>query len=237
MRIQKVLAVALAIGFGSVQADVLTPTYDSFANLSAAELALINFGGTGLANAGPVALSTFASLATSPVSPTVYLAMSATPRVSGAFVGAAVGNDGAGTYFVQPGSSPAPGSNNAGWNFNYAIVGDTRGLTFQLFLDSNPGLATDVPQSPGSALLTAFAGSNQSTQGSQNLGFDSLGFHSFNPYAPGEYTFALRAYSGATLVDQVAIRVAVVPEPATSAMALAGLLVVAGVANTRRRKR
>jgi PEP-CTERM motif len=168
--------------------------------------------------------------------------MSVTPRVSGAYTGPAVTNDGAGTYFVQPGESPAVGSNNAAWNFNFAILGDTRGLTFNLRADVNPGINTPSAQYFNFANLVPFfpslgpASSNQNTQGSQNLGFyDNALSYSFNPNTPGQYTFSLRAFQGSTQVDEVAIQVSVVPEPGTYALLLAGLAVVGGVARRRLR--
>jgi len=227
---------SLTLFAGAAMAAPISPTYDSFAALTAPELALINFGGTGISNAGPVALSSFASIATSPTSPTVYLALSATPRVvqSPAFTGPPLADNGAGTYFAQPVASPPSGGNNAGWNFNYAVIGDTRGLTFQFLMDPLPGAGTDEAQHADAAplFITPFVGSGQSSQGSQNLGFGAA-FPSFDPLVPGEYTFAIRAFNNSTLVDEVAIRVSVVPEPEAYGLAFAGMGVV-GFAMLRR---
>lgn len=231
-------AVAMAVGSGSAGAQSLTPTYDSFANLSVAELAVINFNGSGISDYGPVAVTNFASLATPTSGTPVRLALAATPRVSGAYTGPAVTNDGLGTYFAQPGESPATGSNNAPWNIDYAIVGDTRGLTFQMFFDVAPGVGTPANQYLNfSGLLgSGVAGSSvQSTQDSTNLGFfDGGSTYPFNPYLPGEYMLSLRAFNGATLVDEVAIRVSVVPEPEAYGLAFAGLGVVAFAMRRRR---
>jgi hypothetical protein len=230
------VAAIFLIGASGAYAQSTAPTYNSFAMLSNAELAVINFGGTGISEYGPVALGGNSSFS---------MALAATPRVSGAYVGPAVTNNGTGTYIAQIGESPAAGSNNATWNYNFAIVGNTSGLTFRLFADVDPGVGTTANQYLNVSLLLgagAAGGSNQSTQDSQNLGFgDSVVFpgwpnYSFNPNVVGEYNFALLAYdSQNSVVDEVAIRVTVVPEPEAYGMALAGMGVV-GFAMFRRRR-
>lgn len=227
MQRQNWAGLVLLAGVASAQAVVITPTYTTFAYLTPAQLAAITFTGSGINNAGPVAVTTFASVAPAPVSG-VTMALSATPRVSGAFTGAPVADNGAGTYFAQTGASPAAGSNNAGWNFNFALLGDTRGLTFEFFADTDPGVGTNVLSLPTvNAFFTGGAASAQNTQGSTNLGFAPWDTNfTFDPNVQGEYTFSLRAFDGASLVGEVAMQVNVVPEPEAYGLALAGMAVV-----------
>jgi hypothetical protein len=227
MQMRTTFGLVLVAAVSSAQAVVITPTYTTFGNLTLAQIPIITFGGSGIGIASPVAITTFNSVA-APAT-TVLLAMSATPRVSGAFVGTPLTSNGAGTYFAQLGSSPPGGSNNAGWNFNYAAIGDTRGLSFELYADTNPGLGSNVPlvlSVPG-LTLNASAGSAQNTQGSQNLGFAPWDTpFIFNPNAVGQYSFSLRAFNGATPVGEVSMQVNVVPEPEAYGMALAGIAVL-----------
>ena len=112
-------------------------------------------------------------------------------------------------------------------------------------------------------IITGNSGASLS-QDSQNLLFDFLhgippipgitppAFTPFDPFATGEYTFALRVYQrplnstvvvgedqiipiGPTLLGEVAIRVNVVPEPAS--LAIMGLGMAGLVVLSRRRKR
>lgn len=231
------VGIVLAVGFTGAQAAIITPTYSTFADLTAAQLPVITFGGSGIGVYGPAAITTFNSIAAAPATPTVLMAMSATPRVSGVFVGAPVTNNGAGTYFAQPGASPALGSNNAAWNFNFAVLGDTRGLTFELYADTNPGVGSDVQLIPGASAfyLGAGIGSAQNTQNSLNLGFAPWdNAVTFDPNINGEYSFSLRAFDGANLVGEVSMQVNVVPEPEAYGLALAGLAVV-GLFGLRRK--
>jgi PEP-CTERM motif len=223
----------LAVSSGAF-AQSMTPTYDSFVTLSEPPY---TYAGSGIASYGPSALTTFINPAQANPLSTVRLAMSVTPRVIGAYTGPAVTNDGAGTYFVQPGESPDPNSNNGSWNFNLAILGDTRGLNFRLAMDVNPGFGTPSASYLNfTPLLADPVSSAQNTQFSQNLGFyDSPVTYTFNPNTLGQYTFSLRAFQGTTLVDEVAVQVSVVPEPGTYALLLAGLAVIGGVARRRMR--
>jgi hypothetical protein len=238
MKLKLAVGLGLAVVAAQASAQSMMPTYDSFATLAAP----YTYGGSGIAAYGPSALTTFTNPAQASPLSTVRLAMAVTPRVIGAYTGPAVTNDGAGTYFVQPGESPAVGSNNAGWNFNVAILGDTRGLNFRLHADVNPGVNTPSASYYNFTALAAVGvfpalgpvSSNQNTQFSQNLGFyDNPLTYSFNPNTPGQYTFSLRAFRGTTFVDEVAVRVSVVPEPGTYALLLAGLAIVGSVARRR----
>lgn len=221
---------------GNAIAQATAPTYDTFANLTVGQQAVINFNGIGLNNIGPVAVSGSSDFT---------IALSATPRTTYSppwdanYSGPPVANNGAGTYFAQPGVSPNAGGDNAGWNWNYAIVGNTTGYNFRLFADVDP--ATGTPASSyldfTLALGTGAVGSsNQSTQDSQNLGFGAPTFYAFNPNASGEYHFSIRAFKNAdnSLADEVAIRVTVVPEPEAYGLALAGMGVVLFAMRRRR---
>jgi hypothetical protein len=235
MQLKNLFGLTLIAGATSAQALVITPTSDTFAPLTVAQQAVITFTASGVNSPGPVAITTFGSVHPAPLA-NVTLALSATLRVKDAFIGPPVTDNGARTYYAQPGSSPAAGSNNAGWNFNYAVLGDTRGLTFEFYVDTNPGVGTDVQLLPGaSAFYLGTGSSNENKQDSQNLGFfpwDNL--FTFDPNAQGEYTFSIRALNGVTLVGEVSMQVNVVPEPEAYGLALAGMAVV-GFFGLRRR--
>ena len=203
-------------------ADPVQVQFDTFANLSGA-----TFGGSGIPT-NPTAITTFGSLT---------LGLSATQR----FVGPNLGNNGAGTFFANPGVAGTPA--RATWNFNYYIndsaqVLAANGLTYQLLYDFNPGVATDSSDLG----VLSFAGTNVNTlQGSQNLSFNflTLGANapsgSFDPLANGQYSFALIAFDGAREVARSAIQVNVgqVPEPGVFALLGLGLT---GLLMARRRK-
>ena len=227
-------AVLAATAFGFAATASATPTFDTFGPLPQA-----NFGGSGIPN-DAVAQSTFEG--------TGILALSATER----FSNPPVGDDGAGTYFAEPGfNDGTPGSTSgllgALWNFNIFISAPTGQLledfVFTLRYDFDPSLDTpeselgriDIVFQPGTVL-----------QGSQNNLFDFLAtpavgltpptFGPFDPNVPGQYSYVLTAsFLDGTELGRVAIDVNVgLPEPGT--LALFGLGLV-GLAVARRRHR
>lgn len=203
-----------------IQADVVVPTYTTFGALPAA-----NFNGTGIPN-DAVAITTIIH-----GSNTITLGLTATPRYSSP----SVTNNGAGDFYAQAGNDGGAPP-RALWNFNYYMNisggGTFANYTFKLLYDLDAAANNDSSTHgvfDFNAAILLFGGSgatgNVTTlQDSQNLTFSFLNTASpfitppsppvsFNPNSYGQYTFALQAYSGATLLGQSAIRVNAVPEP------------------------
>ena len=224
--------VLAAAAFGFAATASATPTFDTFGPLPQA-----NFGGSGIPN-DAVAQSFFGGGG--------ILALSATER----FSNPPVGDDGAGTYFAEPGfNDGTPGSTSgllgALWNFNTFIQAPTgqqlEDFVFTLRYDFDPGL--DTPESELGRIDLVFLPGTV-LQGSENNLFDFLAtpapgltpptFGPFDPNVPGQYSYILTAsLLDNTLLGRVAIDVNVgLPEPAT--LALFGLGLV-GLAVARRR--
>ena len=218
--IRTLTMVALAASAVGAQAAPVTPTYTSFSNLSGA-----TYGGTGIPT-DPSAITTLGS---------ITLGLAATQRG----VGPNLGNNGAGTYFANPGSD---GHGHALWNFDYYVnvaTGSLSDYSFTLLYDFNPGVGTDESQLGVWHLLA----SGQTQQDSENLGFGFLSTTIFEPFiipptgtfdpnANGEYSFALIASSPTGVeLGRSAINVDVgqVPEPATLALFGLGLFGFAAV--------
>ena len=237
--------VALSLGSGTSIAAPLTPTFQTFGDLSQA-----TFGGTDI----PTEFTAI-SMLTANNGDLLTLGLAATPR----FSNPGLGNDGAGTYTATPGlNDGAPGSTvgplRATWNFSFfAEVTGTGGSTLgdfdiKLLYDFDPGVGTDeadlgvfdfdtVPLLTGTGVL----GDLTLVEGSQNLVFGFLAgnppfagvtpptFGSFDANAVGEYSFALQSNLG-----DVSINVNTVPLPATAWLLLSAF---AGLGFLSRRRR
>jgi hypothetical protein len=226
------LLAALVLSTASLTAlaGAVTPTYTTFSNLAGA-----TYGGSGIPT-DPSAITTFENLT---------LGLAATQR----FVGPNLGNDGAGTYFAVPGAAGTPLRTT--WNFDYYISDSqqalaSNGLTYKLLYDFNPGVNTDESQM-GVFDFTTFLSGN-TLQNSQNLTFGFLSTPSFfitppagafNPFAQGEYSFALIASRDGVEVARSAINVDVgaVPEPAPLALIGLAVLGMAGARKLRQRRK
>lgn len=207
------LAVTGLLSGTAALANPVTPVFTSFGTLTGA-----TFGGSGIPN-DAVAITTFGG---------VTLGLTATER----FANPAVTDDGAGTFFAQPGSEVSP-VGYAHWNFDFYAFNNT-GTNYQLQLlwDVNPGVNTD--QSSLLSLGTVAFNAGTKTQDSWNLGMGFANGGTFNPANAGQYSFALilKDQAGVELTRS-AINVNVgttnVPDAAStgllSAFGLASLLV------------
>jgi PEP-CTERM motif len=234
-------AAMVALMAGATQAAPVTPSFDVFGSLPAA-----TFGGSGIPN-DAVAITTIIS-----GNDTITLGLTATQR----FFNPALGNDGAGTFSAGAGANfglPPSTSTNLGatWNFNYYIDiqggGTIADYNIELLYDFDPGAATDEASLGSIDFNVAGAGGLSLLQDSQNLLFAFLGGvpvipgitppgGAFDPFAAGEYSFALRVGAiGGGQLGQSAINVNVVAVPEPGTIAIFGLGLVA-LGLIRRRK-
>jgi len=216
----------------AAQAAVITPTYDTFGALPSA-----TWGGNGIPN-DAVAISEFRGFT---------LGLSA----HGRYNNTPLTNNGAGTFYAEPGKNTPQGSNLEGalWNFNFYVDLENVDLlntyTYQLFYDFNPAVGNDQSTHGVLNLNNWFLFSSTPTrlQGSQNLQFNFLssgipGFVTapngsvFDANALGQYSFALTASIGEDEYARSAINVQVgtssvpVPAPATIALLSGGLVLL-----------
>lgn len=212
----------------------VTPTYDTFGPLPAA-----SFGGNGIPN-DTVAVSSFESTNRNGNNlGTITLGLTAHQRYSNP----PLTNDGAGTFYADPGMNDGLVSSSQGalWNFGWYIAGDNlSSYSYEMLYDTDAGIGTDESAlasfNPDAFFGLVYGGKH----GSQNLIFSLFG-NSFDPMAEGEYSFVLRALRNGDEAGRVAINVVVgqpftVPTPGVAALFGIGLL-SAGFARRRRTRR
>src|SRR6056297_2251906 len=238
----------LAMPTGADAAPV-TPNFQTFGDLNVPAQADVTFGGDGI----PTDPSAFTNLQGNN-GDTLTLGITAHQR----FANPPLGNDGAGTFTAQAGANDGtpgnPGTQST-WNFAWFAelvpgAGSTSTLSdyeVTLFYDLDPGVGTDrndlgtwdigeTATADPDISETLFQSSQNATFGflaTDFPGFSSApSFTAFDPFAAGEYSFALRSTLG-----EVAINVNVNPIPLPAAgwlllTAVGGL----GLAARRRRK-
>lgn len=219
-----------------------TPLYDYFGPLSEA-----TFGGTGIPNDWVAVASQFED-----GNNLITLGLTAHQR----YGNPPLTNDGAGTFFATPGANtlgaPVEDPLGATWNVGYFIKvegvnGATPVLTdyqIDVFYDFDPA-HDNGPAGLGKVNVTAGLGISTDTliEGSENMLFSWLatsfpgfitaptsGGHTiFDPYALGEYNFAIQVSRDGWGVENVRMDVQVIPVPAAvwlfgSALGLLGWL-------------
>ena len=178
----RLAVIATALVAGASQA-IAVPVFDTFGPQPT-----FDFGGSGIPNGAVAASTTFVGTTGS-----VLFGMTATQR----FDNPTVTNDGAGTFFAQPGADIAHGQPTyALWNFDFdseIIAGSLTGYSFTLWYGSQS--LEDLPIGHGD---------------SWNLGMAFLGVPAFDPLAGNVYDFSLDLVNplGRT-IDTVSINVVV----------------------------
>lgn len=234
-------AALVALGVGANAAPI-TPTFTTFGDINAAFDNTVTFGGSGIPTS-PGSITEFGIPGTDTI---LRLGIMATPR----FTSPTPANDGAGTYTVQPGESvSSTGLVGSKWNFSFAAELDgpnsftLSDVSLKLFYDLDPGFGTDDSAMGMIDFGNTVFGGATFIEGSQNAAFGIFNtpilpsvslpaFTPFSSFAPGEYSFALRAdVNGQT--SEASMNVSVVPLPASALFLLSAL---AGAAALRRRK-
>jgi len=229
----------VVLNAGAASAAPVAPSFQTFGDLPGA-----TFGGSGIPT-DPTAIRT---ISTGPQ--TVTLGLAATPR----FGSPALGNDGAGTYFAEPGRSLSPTNlEGALWNFSFFVGIEGAGsqsiqsIGAEILYDFDPAADTELANHGVWSLsqtAAVFGGSPTLFEDSQNLLFDFLAtdfpplitapLGAFDPDVVGEYTFMLRLTNLDAQPVSIRVKVGAVPLPAAGPLA-AGAFALLGVAAWRRR--
>ncbi len=244
LRAHAVAIATLLLSLAAATHAWAVPFYDTFGPLDTA-----TFGGQGIPNDEVAISSQFVD-----GNVLITIAMSATQRYSNP----ALTNNGAGTYYAQPGSNY--GGNNespdegALWNVNgYLKVEGFNGATpkladyqINLLFDTDPGFNTPFPALGNVDLTAAILALDPNAtlqESSQNLMFGFLAADlppyiiapatPFDPNALGQYTFGIQVSRNGWGVETVAMLVEVVPEPSSVVLAIFGMATVVVIGRRR----
>jgi len=239
-----VLAVIVSVAGSNTYAASITPTFTSFGDIDAAFDNTVTFGGSGI----PTSPGSITEIGISGTDTILRMGILATPR----FASPTPTNDGAGNYNVEPGESIGGSAGASTWNFSFAAELDgpdsltISDVDLQLLYDLDPGVGTDDSLMGVIDFGAANLGAGSFIQGSQNASFGFLtatglpgitapAFTPFSIFAPGEYSFALRAsVNGGISEASMNVSVAAIPLPAGALLMLSGL---AGLFVARRYQR
>lgn len=147
-----------------------------------------------------------------------------------------------GTYFAETGlCSTCTGVPKAMWSYEFSVnSGNLFGLSYRLGIDNDPSAAVNYTWVDPSTYWSDNAIAPNpyiGFQNSQNVAFADVPGGPFDVNASGNYSIALEAWNGTTLLasNTISVEVAPVPEPETYALMLAGMGVVGFLVRRRHR--
>jgi hypothetical protein len=158
------------------------------------------------------------------------LALRAKDRGTGATI-----DGSSGVYHANTGlcAGPICTSPRAAWSYEFSVnpMGAT-GYTYLLGVDNDPTAGVNYTWVNAATYFGDNATMGDAFQNSENIIFGNTPGGPFDIYAPGSYQFALQAFLGNTLANEVSITVQV-PEPGS--LALLGIALGALAVLLRRR--